>query len=74
MNAQDVAEQLLSQRIALTGYLRAFVGERGTAEDLFQEVTVRAIGNADEFGDSEAFAPLVPPGRETSRDRFPTSG
>ena len=51
MTADCVAEQLLTKRIALTGYLRAFVGERGTAEDLFQEVTVRAIASAPDFAD-----------------------
>ena len=53
MNAEDVAQQLLTQRIALTGYLRAFVGDRATAEDLFQEVTVRAIAEADTFSDDQ---------------------
>ncbi len=53
MNPEDVARELLARRIALTGFLRSFVRERATAEDLFQDLAVRAVAEAGDFNDAE---------------------
>ena len=53
MTAEDVAQCLLAERIAFTGFLRAIVGERAIAEDLFQEVTVRGVASAADFKDEQ---------------------
>lgn len=51
MTAEQVAKLLLTERIALTAHLRAFVRVRATAEDLFQEVSVKAIAAPADFND-----------------------
>ncbi len=52
MEPEDVAQALLAERMALTGYLRALVAGRSAADDLFQEVTVRAVREAGRFADA----------------------
>ena len=51
MTAEEIARELLSQRVELTGWLRSLVRDAATAEDLFQETTVKAVARAGDFAD-----------------------
>lgn len=53
MTAEEIARELLSQRVELTGYLRALMRDAVAAEDVFQETAVKAVARAAEFHDGE---------------------
>ena len=53
MTAEETARELLSQRVELTGYLRALTRDAMAAEDVFQDTTVKAVARAAEFRDAE---------------------
>ncbi len=52
MTAEEIARELLSQRVELTGWLRSLVRDAAAAEDLFQETTVKAVARAGDFADA----------------------
>lgn len=49
MTADAVAKRLLNHRIALTGFVRAIVHDAHAADDIFQEICVKAVARADRF-------------------------
>lgn len=52
MEADEIARQLLDARVELTGYFRSVIIDRHLAEDVFQDVCVRAIKAQDSFNDA----------------------
>ena len=56
MQKEDIAEYLLKQRLELTGYVRAVARDRCLAEDIFQDVCVRAVRDSERFSDHEHLA------------------
>ncbi|HQW28606.1 MAG: sigma-70 family RNA polymerase sigma factor [Verrucomicrobiales bacterium] len=46
---EDIAAALLAQRLPLTAYLASVTRDFHLAEDVFQEVSVKAVGRAAEF-------------------------
>jgi RNA polymerase sigma-70 factor (ECF subfamily) len=53
MNAEEIARELLARRLDLTAYLRSLVCNRDDAEDLFQDLCVKAVARAAEFQSAE---------------------
>ena len=53
MQPDEIARQLLDARVELTGYFRSVIVDRHLAEDVFQDVCVKAIGASDTFKDAK---------------------
>lgn len=53
MQADEIALQLLDARVEMTGYFRSVILDAHLAEDVFQDVCVRAIRAADTFNDAK---------------------
>lgn len=49
LTGEDVAAALLAERLALTAYVATVTRDFHLAEDVFQEVCVKAVGRAAEF-------------------------
>ncbi len=53
MTADGVAEVLLGKRVRLCGFYRAVLADGHRAEDVFPEVCVKAVREADQFTDAQ---------------------
>lgn len=53
MQPDEIARQLLDARVEMTGYFRSVIIDAHLAEDVFQDVCVRAIRAADTFHDAK---------------------
>ena len=53
MQPDEIAQQLLDARVELTGYFRSVIVDRHLAEDVFQDVCVKAIRASDTFKDAK---------------------
>ena len=53
MQPDEIARQLLDARVELTGYYRSVIIDRHLAEDVFQDVCVKAIKACDTFKDAK---------------------
>ena len=53
MQPDEIARQLLDSRVELTGYFRSVIIDRHLAEDVFQDVCVKAIKASDSFNDAK---------------------
>lgn len=53
MQPDEIARQLLDARVEMTGYFRSVIIDRHLAEDVFQDVCVKAIKAHDTFKDSK---------------------
>lgn len=51
MNQQQIVHNLLQQRVQLTGYIWAIVRDAHRADDVFQELCLKAMAKADEIND-----------------------
>jgi len=49
MQPDEIARQLLDSRVEMTGYFRSVIIDRHLAEDVFQDVCVKAIKASDTF-------------------------
>jgi RNA polymerase sigma-70 factor (ECF subfamily) len=49
LSGEDIAAVLLGERLALTAYIASVTRDFHLAEDIFQEVCVKAVGRAAEF-------------------------
>jgi len=49
LSGEDIAAALLGERLALTAYIASVTRDFHLAEDIFQEVCVKAVGRATEF-------------------------
>ena len=53
MQPEEIAQQLLEARVEMTGYFRSVILDRHLAEDVFQDVCVKAIQAHDTFRDAK---------------------
>ena len=53
MKPEEIARQLLDARVEMTGYFRSVIVDRHLAEDVFQDVCVKAIQASDTFKDEK---------------------
>lgn len=49
LSGEDIAATLLDERLPLTAYIASVTRDFHLAEDVFQEICVRAVGRAGEF-------------------------
>lgn len=49
LSGEDIAAALLGHRLPLTAYIASVTRDFHLAEDIFQEVCVKAVGRAEEF-------------------------
>ena len=56
---EDIVETLHHHRSALIGYAWVVVGDAQLADDVFQDVSLAAIGKADEIIDTERIVPWL---------------
>lgn len=52
MQPDEIASQLLEARVEMTGYFRSVILDRHLAEDVFQDVCVKAIKAHENFNDA----------------------
>jgi RNA polymerase sigma-70 factor (ECF subfamily) len=53
MQPDEIARQLLDARVEMTGYFRSVIIDRHLAEDVFQDVCVKAIQAHETFDDAK---------------------
>ena len=53
MQPDEIARLLLDARVEMTGYFRSVITDRHLAEDVFQDVCVRAIKASETFKDAK---------------------
>jgi RNA polymerase sigma-70 factor (ECF subfamily) len=66
LHSEDIAATLLAEQLPLTAYLASVTRDFHLAEDLFQEVCVKAVGRAGQF---ESPAHVIHWARVTGRNR-----